>query len=75
MAFGLTPKPSAAILDSETLRSPPESSERAVYDGGKRKKSPKVHLAVDTLGHLQTLHVTPTDSDNRAQVVCLARAI
>src|ERR1700712_3969749 len=51
MASGREPEPSAAILDSRTLRSSPESGERAGYDGAKRKKGSKVHLAVDTLGH------------------------
>ena len=58
LASGRDPEPTAAIFDSRTLRSTPESGERAGYDGGKRKKGSKVHLAVDTLGHLLALHVT-----------------
>src|ERR671916_1240718 len=34
-----THDPSAAILDSRTLRSSPESGHRAGYDGAKRKKA------------------------------------
>ena len=75
LASGRHPEPSAAILDSRTLRSTPESGERAGYDGGKRKKGSKVHLAVDTLGHLLALHVTPADVDDRAQVGRLAEAV
>src|SRR5215218_7052648 len=45
-------EPSAAIFDSRTLQSTPESGDRAGYDGAKRKKGSKVHMAVDTLGHL-----------------------
>ena len=41
----------------------------------KRKKGSKVHLAVDTLGHLLALHVTPADADDRAQVGRLAEAV
>jgi transposase len=58
-------RPSAAILDSRTLRSTPESGARARYDGAKRRKGSKLHLAVDTLGHLLTAHVTPADIRDR----------
>ena len=47
---GRTTQPSAAILDSRTLPSTPESGARAGFDGAKKKGS-KVHIAVDTLGH------------------------
>lgn len=67
--------PSAAILDSRTLRSTPESGARAGYDGAKRKKGSKVHLAVDTLGHLLALHVTPANADDRAEAGRMAKAI
>lgn len=75
MAAGRPPEPSAAVLDSRTLRSSPESGERAGYDGAKRKKGSKLHMAVDTLGHLLALHVTPADADDRAQVGRLAKAV
>ena len=60
--------PSAAILDGRTLQSTPESGARAGYDGYKRKKGSKVHIAVDTLGHLLALKVTPANEQERAQV-------
>ena len=75
LAAGRAAKPSAAILDSRTLRSSPESGERAGYDGAKRKRGSKLHLAVDTLGHLLALHVTPADADDRSEVERLARAV
>ena len=75
LAAGRAPEPTAAVLDSRTLRSSPESGERAGYDGAKRKKGSKLHMAVDTLGHLLALHVTPADADDRAQVGRLARAV
>ncbi len=75
MAAGRAPEPSAAVLDSRTLRSSPESGERAGYDGAKRKKGSKLHMAVDTLGHLLALHVTPADADDRAQVARLAKTV
>ena len=45
--------------DSRTLRSTPESGSRARYDGAKRKRGSKLHMAVDTLGHLLAVHVNP----------------
>jgi transposase len=65
-------QPTAAILDSRTLQSTPESGGRAGYDGHKRRKGSKVHLAVDTLGNLLTLLVTPANEQDRAQVEALA---
>lgn len=53
LAQGRNAQPSAAILDSRTLQSSPESGPRAGYDGAKRKRGSKVHIAVDTLGHLR----------------------
>ena len=67
--------PSSAILDSRTLRSTPESGARASYDGAKRKKGSKVHIAVDTLGHLLALVVTPGKAQDRDQVGPLAEAV
>jgi transposase len=75
LATGRNAHPSAAILDSRTLQSTPESGARAGYDGYKRKKGSKVHLAVDTLGQLLALHVTPANEQDRAQVDRLAAAV
>jgi len=68
-------QPSAMVLDSRTLQSTPESGARAGYDGAKRRKGSKVHAAVDTLGHLLALHVTPANEQDRAQVEELAQAV
>ena len=75
LAQGRNAQPSAAIFDSQTLQSTPESGHRAGYDGHKRKKGTKLHLAVDTLGHLLALHVTPANEQDRAQVQTLAKAV
>jgi transposase len=75
LAAGRAAQPTAAIIDSRTLRSTPESGARAAYDGAKRKKGSKLHLAVDTLGHLLVLHVTPANADDRAEVGKIAKAI
>jgi transposase len=69
------PEPRAAILDSRTLQSSPESGARAGYDGYKRRNGSKVHLAVDTLGHLLALLVTPADAQDRAQVKALVEQV
>jgi transposase len=70
-----TDAPSAAILDSRTLQSTPESGGRAGYDGAKKRKGSKVHAAVDTLGHLLALKVTAANEQDRAQVAALAAAV
>jgi transposase len=67
--------PSAAILESRTLQSTPESGGRAGYDGAKKRKGSKVHAAVDTLGHLLALKVTAANEQDRAQVATLAAAV
>lgn len=68
-------QPSAVILDSRTLQSTPESGARAGYDGAKRRKGSKVHMAVDTLGQLLALRVTPANEQDRAQVAALAEQV
>ena len=75
VASGRDAEPTAAIIDSRTLRSTPESGPRAGYDGAKRKRGSKLHMAVDTLGHLLALHVTPANVDDRAEVGKLAAAL
>jgi transposase len=75
LAEGRKARPSAAIFDSRTLQSSPESGARAGYDGAKRKKGSKVHMAVDTLGHLLALSVTAADQQDREQVEQLARKV
>jgi transposase len=68
-------EPTAAVFDSRTLQSTPESGHRGGYDGAKRKNGSKVHMAVDTLGHLLSLHVTAADRQDREQVGKLARDV
>ena len=75
VAQGRKPQPTAVILDGRTLQSTPESGARAGYDGHKARKGSKVHMAVDTLGHLLALLVTPAVAEERAQVGELARKV
>ncbi len=66
------PEPTATILDGRTLRSTPESGGRAGFDGAKKKKGSKVHIAVDTLGNLLAVKVTAANEQERGQVAELA---
>jgi transposase len=75
LSEGRAPEPTAAIVDSRTLRSTLESDHRGGYDGAKRKKGSKVHAAVDTLGNLLTLHVSPANEQDRGRVEELAEAV
>jgi transposase len=68
-------EPSAAILDGRTLQSTAESGSRAGWDGHKRRRGSKVHLAVDTRGYLLTLLVTPANEQERDQVAQLTEQI
>ncbi len=69
------PEPSAAVFDARTVQSTVESGARAGYDGHKRKKGSKTHMAVDTLGNLLALLVTPANEQERDQVARLAEAV
>jgi transposase len=68
IAEGRKESPTAAILDSRTLQSTLESGGRSGYDGAKRRKGSKAHLAVGTLGQLLALCVIAADEQDRAQV-------
>jgi transposase len=75
VAQGRNGQPTATILDSRTLQSSPESGARAGYDGAKRKRGSKVHIAVDTLGQVLALRVTAANEQDRAQVKALAAQV
>ena len=72
---GRKSQPTAMVVDSRTLQSTPESGARCGYDGARRRKGSKVHIAVDTLGHLLALKVTPADAGDRAQIEALAEEV
>lgn len=75
IAAGRHPSPSAVILDGRTLQSTPESGDRAEFDGHKMRNGSKIHIAVDTLGHLLALRVTTGKEQERRQVADLAAAV
>jgi transposase len=72
---GKNEQPTAAIIDSRTLHGSIENGDRGGYDGHKRKKGSKLHLAVDTLGEFLALVVTPADEQDREQVEELAAKV
>lgn len=72
---GKAARPTAAVLDGRVLKSTPESGHRAAYSGYKRARGSKVHLAVDTLGCLLALVVTPASVDERKAVAELVRRV
>jgi len=75
LAMERTEDPTAIVLDARTLQSSVESGARAGYDGHKKRKGSKVHLAVDTLGHLLALRITPANEQERSQVGELAAQV
>ena len=75
LAAGRNAEPTAAIFDSRTLQSSVESGERAGFNGHKQTRGSKVHIAVDTLGELLALHVSPADIQDRDAVAALAKSV
>jgi len=75
VAQGRQGQPSAVVMDGRTLQSSCESGPRAGCDGYERKRGSKIHMAVDTLGHLLAVHVTPADEQERAQVRILCEQV
>ncbi len=81
LAAGRRGQPSAVILDARTVQSTPESGAHAGYDGHKRRKGAKAHVAkahvvaVDSLGHLLATLVTPASEQERTQVAALAKEV
>ena len=67
--------PRRRFMSRRTVQSTPESGGRAGYDGYKKRKGSKMHIAVDTLGHLLALKVTPANEQDRAQVGALTAAV
>jgi putative transposase len=61
---GRRSRPTAGIIDSQTVRSAGLAVESG-YDAGKKTKGRKRFIMVDTLGHLIAVMVTPADVQER----------
>jgi hypothetical protein len=69
---------STDVIDEEwafAAQSTCGSGPRAGYDGYKRKNGSKVHIAVDTLGHMLPVQVMLANEKKRAQVGTMARKV
>lgn len=65
---GKRAEPTAAILDSQSVKSAEEANERG-YDGGKKVKGRKRHLLVDTLGLILVVCISTADVQDRDAAV------
>jgi transposase len=72
---GRSAQPTAVIVDRATRQSSPESGHRAGDDGSKRRQGSTFHAAVDTLGHVLAVLVTPADTQDREQIAARAAAV
>lgn len=61
---GRTVAPTAAIVDSQSVKTPDQAGERG-YDAGKKVSGRKRHLAVDCLGLILALMITPAAVQDR----------
>ena len=63
---GKEPDASAAIMDSQSVRTTEEGAGSNGYDAHKNVKGRKRHVLVDTLGLALSVHVTPASVQDRA---------
>lgn len=62
---GRHPDPSAAVLDSQSVKTTAEGARFRGFDGNKKVKGRKRHVLVDTLGLLLSLYTTPANTGDR----------
>jgi putative transposase len=68
---GKNPLPTAAIMDSQSVKTVEESAHPSGYDAHKNIKGRKRHLLVDTLGLPLSVYVTPAHVQDRVGARCL----
>src|SRR5215204_5681491 len=68
---GKNPDPSAAIMDSQSVKSTEEGAGSNGYDAHKNVKGRKRHLLVDTLGFPLSVYITSADVQDRVGARCL----
>jgi putative transposase len=68
---GKDPQPTAAIMDSQSVKTVEESAHPSGYDAHKNIKGRKRHLLVDTLGLPLSVYVTAADVQDRVGAQCL----
>src|ERR671911_1210650 len=62
---GKDPQPTAALMDSQSVKTTEESAHPSGYDAHKNVKGRKRHLLVDTLGLVLSVYVSPADVQDR----------
>jgi putative transposase len=68
---GKDPQPTAAIMDSQSVKTVEESAHPSGYDAHKNLKGRKRHLLVDILGLPLSVYVTSADVQDRVGARCL----
>jgi putative transposase len=68
---GKDPQPTAAIVDSQSVKTTEESAYPSGYDAHKNVKGRKRHLLVDTLGLPFSVYITSADVQDRVGARCL----